>query len=359
MNKHFTNRQICLMVYCIIVEYGVINFPKNAVEAANTGAWVSVIIASILFAIMAYVTAKLQYSYEDKTIYEYSSKLIGTFLTKIFTALFIIHYIILFSFISRMYCETINIVILYKTPVKYILLLLFIVISWLLMKGIGTIGRTCEIYATISILCFIILNIVLFSQGEFVNIRPLFEPSHIPLYLKGIPKMAFPLLGGEIIYFLPLNKIKNRNLPKYSFYTILGIGILYIFIIESSLSIVGVDLIVHQKSTVFSIIRGISPEYLEFFKRLDGLYITVWSLTIICACTLWSYFSTFLMTKIFPKTSYKKMGISIMIIAYILAIIPTSTNIVQTILKNEAYVGMFITFVIPIALLLTKKVRKM
>lgn len=359
MNKHFTNKQICLMVYCIIVEYGVINFPKTAVEAANTGAWVSISIATLLFALISYTISKLQYSYEDKTIYDYSSELIGTVLTKIFAILFVIHYIILFSFISRMYCETINIVILYKTPVKYILLLLFVIISWILMKGIDTIVRVCEIYAMISIICFIALNIVLFSQGELVNIRPLFEPAHIPLYLKGVSKMIFPLLGCEIIYFLPLSKSKNKNLAKYSVLTMLGIGLLYIFIIESSLSIVGVDLIVHQKSTVFSIIRGIDPEYLEFFKRLDGIYITVWSLTIICSCALWSYFSTFLLTKVFPKASYKKLGITIMVVGYIISIFPTSTNIVQKILQNEAFVGIFVTFLIPLALLATKKIKKM
>lgn len=359
MNKHFTNRQICLMVYCIIVEYGVINFPKNAVEAANTGAWVSILAATILFALIAYAIAKLQYSYENKTIYDYSSELIGSVLAKIFAALLAIHYTLLLSFISRMYCETINIIILYKTPVKYILFLLFIVIFWLLTKGITTITRMCEIYAMISIVCFLALNIILFSQGNFVNIRPLFEPSHIPLYLKGIPKMVFPLLGCEIIYFFPLDKTKNRNLPKHSSLTILGIGLLYIFIIESSLSIVGVDLIVHQKSTVFSIIRGIGPEPLEFLKRLDGIYITVWSLTIICSCALWSYFSTFLLTKLFPKVSYNKLGFIILVIAYLLGTFPKSTKIVQEILKVSSYTGIFITFIVPILLLTTKKIRKM
>lgn len=359
MNNHFTNRQICLMLYCIIIEYGVINFPKTAVEVANTGAWISILISTLFFALITYVITKLQYSYENKTLYSYSSELIGPILTKIIASLFIIHYIILLSFISRMYCETINIIILNKTPIKYILLLLFIVILWLLMNGINSIARICEIYALISIVSFIALSIILFSKGEFVNIRPLFEPTHIPLYLNGVPKALSHLLGGELIFFFPLSKSKNKNLTKYSVYTTLVIGLIYILIVESSLSIVGVDLIVHQKSTVFSIIRGITPEYLEFLNRLDGIYIIVWSSTTICACALWSYFSTFLLNKIFPKISYKKLGASIIIVCYILAIIPINTNTVEIILKNESFIGAYITFIVPFILLTTKKLRHM
>ena len=289
MNKFVTNRQIALMMYCIIVGYGVIEIPKSVAEGAGTGGWFSLLIAGIIFIFITYIITFLQYVYEGKTLYEYSELLVGKFITYVFLIICILYFFMYFTMVIRIYAETIKIIILNKTPVIFICILFYIVVFYALMKGINVIARVCEVYAFMNIVGFIFVNFLMCTKGRLVNIRPLFVVGDLMTYLKAIPKTILPYLGMEMLLFIPISRTNNKDIFKYTISMIAFIGILYIYIVESTLSVVGVNTIITLKATVFTIVRGVDIESLEFFRRLDGLYIIYWSMNIVCAVCLWGH----------------------------------------------------------------------
>lgn len=359
MNTKFTNRQLCLMLYCVTVGYGVMNLPKASAEVGGTGGWVSIAIGTLLCSIIIGIVIYLQYSFENQTIYEYSPKLVGKFITTIFTIMLILYFFIIFTFLPRLFCNAINLTILDKTPVKYLSLLFFVIIGYILLKGINAISRMIEIYATISIINFILINSILWTQGRLVNIKPIFVPSDWFLYLKGVFKMILPLLGGEALLFIPMNKNNNKHIIKYSLLTVLFIGLFYIFIIESTISVVGVDFVIYSRTTLFSIIRGLDIPYLEFLKRLDGYYILIWTLNIICTCSIWGYGIVTFINKLFKKTQYKYTVIALIITSYIVSQFPRTIHQTEALLDISVKWGFIVYLIIPLILLIAKKVRKL
>jgi len=358
MNNFLTNRQISFMMYCIIVGYGIINLPKNAAAAADTGGWVSIVLATIIFLFITYLITYLQYIHEGKTLYEYSTELVGKFITYVFIIVCIVYFFLFLSMLVRLYCETIKATILPKTPVLYLSLLFYIVVFYALLKGLNVIARMCEIYGTLSIINFIFINSIIFTQGQTINLRPFFATSDIMMYLKGIPRMILPLLGMEVLFFLPISKTKNNHIFKYTILTVGFIGLLYIFVIESTTSVVGVDSIVIHKATVFSIIRGVDVPYLEFLRRLDGVYIGVWTMNAICASSLWAYGTTTFINKILKKAQYKHLAFIVVLLSFVTSQIPRTTERVESILDYDSYFGVLVFFVIPIILLIITKVKK-
>lgn len=359
MNTKFTNRQLCLILYCVTVGYGVMNLPKTSAEVGGTGGWVSMLIGTLFCSIIIGIVVYLQYSFENQTIYEYSTKLVGKFITKIFAIIWIGYFFIIFTFLPRLFCNAINLTILDKTPVKYLSLLFFIVIAYILLKGISAISRMIEIYATISIVNFILINAILCTQGKLVNIKPTFVPSDWFLYIKGVFKMILPLLGGEALLFIPMNKEKNKHILKYSIFTVFLIGLFYIFIIESTISVVGIDAVVFSKTTLFSTIRGLDIGYLEFFKRLDGYYIIIWTLNIICTCSVWGYGVVTFINKLFKNTKYNYTVIVLVIISYLISQLPKTISQTEAILDISVNWGFIVYLLIPLTLLIVKKVRKL
>lgn len=358
MNNFLTNRQISFIMYCIIVGYGIINLPKNAAKAADTGGWVSIVIATIIFLFITYLITYLQYIHEGKTLYEYSNELVGKFVTLIFIFICIAYSFIFLSMLIRLYCETIKITILPKTPIIYLSFLFYLVIFYALTKGLNVIARMCEIYGALSIINFIFINSILFTQGKIINIRPFFTPSDILLYLKGIPQMILPLLGMEVLFFLPINKAKNKNIFKYTVLTVAFIGILYIFVVESTTSVVGVDSIVNHNANVFSIIKGVDVHYLEFLRRLDGVYIGVWTMNAICASSLWAYGTTIFVNKLFKNTQYKHISFIVILLSFIVSQTPKNKELVESIITYDSYFGIMVFFVIPFILFIVMKVKK-
>lgn len=358
MNKFLTNRQISLMLYCIIVGYGVIELPKSVAESAGTGGWFSLLISGIIFIFITYIITFLQYVYQGKTLYEYSELLVGKYITYVFLIISILYFFIYFTMVTRVYAETIKIIILNKTPVIFISTLLYIVVFYALIKGINVIGRVCEVYAFINIVGFLFVNFLLCTKGRLVNIRPLFVVGDLMSYLKAIPKTILPYLGMEMLLFIPISRTNNKNIFKYTMSMVAFIVILYIFVVESNLSVVGVNTVITLNATVFTIVRGVDIYSLEFLRRLDGIYVIYWSMNIVCAICLWGYGVIVFTNKIFKNIKYKLLVIIVMLLSFIVSQIPKTKDQVELILKYASYSGILVFGVMPFILFIITKVKK-
>lgn len=359
MKNYITDRQISLMLYCIIVGYGIINLPQNTAEAGGTGGWVSIALATIIFIFITYMLTYLQYVYEGKTIYEYSEQLVGKFITYVFIFIYIIYFFLYFTMLIRIYCETIVLTILNRTPVMYLSILCYIVAGYAMIKGLNTIGKVCEIYGCLSIAFFILLSLIIFTQqGKLINVTPIFVTADINVYFKGITKMFLPMLGMEILTVIPINKNNNKKIFKYTILMVSFVGILYIYIVESVISVVGVDGVIHIKASTLEIAKGIDVPYLESLRRLDGIYIFCWSLDIICASSLWGYGATTLINKIFKNIKYNFIVIFTIILSFLVSRIPKTMGQVEMFITYLSYAGIMAFFIIPCILLLITKVKK-
>ncbi|MDF2881592.1 MAG: spore germination protein [Clostridiaceae bacterium] len=358
MNNFVTNRQISFILYCIIVGYGVINLPKDAAESAGTGCWFPLIISTIILMVMTYIITYLQYLYEGKTLYEYGQKLVGKLITYVFLIICTIYFFTYFSMITRIYGETIRLCILYKASVLYICMLFYIVIFYALMKGINVIARVCEIYGLLNILGFLFINSLLMTKGKLVNIRPLFVTGDLMTYLKSILNFILPFLGIEILFVLPINRTNNKNIFKYTILMAGFIGILYIYIAETTISVIGADAIVYSKAALFSVVRGVDIYSLEFLRRLDGIYIIYWTMNVFCAVCLWGYGTITFTRKIIKNIKYVYIVIAVILIGFIVSQLPKTKDQVESIIKYNSYVGILVFMVIPIILFIITKVKK-
>lgn len=358
MNKFLENRQIAFMMYCTIIGYGVIGIPKDAAESAGTGGWFSLLMATIIFMFFAYIIAYLQYVYENKTLYEYSELLVGKLITYIFLIICIIYFFTFFSMIARIYAETIKLIILNKTPVTYICILFYIVVFYALKKGIIVIGRVCEIYAFLNIIGFIFINFLLCTKGTWLNIHPIFVVGDIMTYLKGIAKLVLPYLGIEVLLFLPISRKSNKNICKHITLIVGFIGVLYIYIAESTMSVVGVDSVINLKAASFTVLRGVDIYHLEFLRRIDGIYVIFWTMNIFCEICLYGYGTITFTRKIIKNSRYSYTAIIITFIACIAALIPKTKDQVESIIHYNSYLGIIVSLVIPTILFVIMKVKK-
>jgi len=358
MKRFITNRQIFMILYCIVSGYGFINLPQRVAASAGTGGWVALLIATILVILITYVITYLQYVYEGKTLYEYSEQLIGKFLTYVLTAFYILYFFVFFTMLIRMYCDTIKLVLFTQTPVIYIGLLFYIVASYGLLKGLNVIARLCEIYGLISIITIIIISSILFTQGKLVNIRPLFITNNIMVYLKAVFKMILPLLGIEIMLAIPISRTINKNIFKYTMILMGFMGILFIYVVESAFSVGGVSLLINSQVSLFNIAKGIDVPYLDFLRRLDAIYIVAWTMTVLCATSMWGYGTIIFINKIFKNIKYKFIVIIITAVSFIVSQLPKTMDQVQLIMEINTNLGCVLIFIIPCILLLITKVKK-
>lgn len=359
MRDYITNRQMSFIIFGIVLGYGVINIPKDIAENAGTGGWVPILIGTVIAIIFTYIITYLGYVYKNKTIYEYCPLLTGKTIALIIISIYSVYYFLLFTMIMRVASETIKLTILLKTPVWVIILAFLIVVYYSVINNFRTIARICEIYGIIIIIIALIIHISMFTQGKLINMKPFFVVEDIPAYLKSTVVTIFPFIGVEILMIIPFNKKENnRNIFKYTVFMMALIGMLYIVVVESCISVIGVEGIVQYKASLYAAIRRVDIEKFEMFRRLDSIFIIGWIMVIFCSLTLTSYGCVFLTSKLLKKSQSKLLIFIVFVISYIVAQIPDTMTQIEKVIDYTGYLSLFTMFLVPLILLIITKVKK-
>ncbi|MFD3155468.1 endospore germination permease [Haloimpatiens sp. FM7330] len=359
MKEYITNKQFAFILFGAIVGYGAIALPKNVAQKGESGGWVSIILASFIACAITYMNVYLSYIHQNQTICEYSRILTGKIITNIFIIIYIIYFFIFSTMLTRSASEVIKLSILIKTPVWALCLMFFLVVYYAVFKGFKCIVRTCEIYGIITIAAAIIIHFSIMTQGKIVNIRPIFEVSEIPLYIKSVISLITPFLGMEVLLCIPVNRTYNKGIFKYIILMMLFIGVLYVLIVESCISVIGIDDIIHYEDALVATIKRVRIPYLEFLERIDGIFIISWVMSVFCTIVLYAYGTVFFIEKCFTKVNHKFVIIIVMSLSFIVSQIPKTFEGVQKIIKYSGYYfGLIAAVLIPAILLIITKVKK-
>jgi spore germination protein len=350
LNQNLTNKQIASIIFPFITGYGIISLPKNAAKNLGTGGWIVAVIGTIVILFSAFLFIYLAKTFNNKTIFEYSRILTNKFISTIIICIICIYSISSASIVTRLTCEVIKLSFLINTPVWALSLLMIFVIFYALNNEINVLARIFEILTILILVFSTILTIATFSQGKLVNLKPFFYFDMDNL-TKTLPSVLFSFIGIEILAVIPMDiKNKNKGIFKYLTLTIVLIGLLYIGAIESCISVMGVESVIHYEDAIFATIRRFEIDFLQFLKRLDLFFIIAWILTTYATIILTLYMSIFLVNKMLVKVKRNNIISITCIITYILSLLPLPIVLFKQILVYISYLGLFILLVLPLIL---------
>lgn len=358
MNKTINNRQICFIIFSYIVGYGIISLPKDITQTMGTSGWLSIIMGVLVILLSACLFIYLASRYKNQTIYEYSSLLIGKWFTYIITMIFVFYGLMTAGTVTRLTNETIRLTILINTPIWALSVVLFIVIYYALIQPLSVLGKVFEIFSILVIIFSIPIYFAILSQGQIINLRPLIRPFDYSELSKALPQVVFAFIGIEILAVIPLNTQKeNKHILRHVTYIILFIGVYYIFIIESCISVMGIDSIQYYQEALFATIRRIEINDLQIFRRLDSIFLIAWILTIYSTIVLCLYIALAVLAKVFNNINRKILALILVILAYIISFLPSDFNAAQKGLELASYTGIIVLFVIPVILALVSFIK--
>lgn len=358
MNEYLTNRQIAFLLFGALVGYGTIGLPKVIAENAGTGGWIVLILSTLLAIIITYIITSLNSYHKNKTIFEYSKLLTGKFIGTFIILIYFLYFFMIFSIEIRIVTEKIKLAILPKTPLWATSLLFCLTTFYITIKRLRVIARICVLYGFIIILSLLLIHFFMFSQGHLINLRPFIGDGNISTYIKALPKVIVPFLGVEALVIVPFHSKNNKKVFKYTILMTAFIGILYILIAESCISVIGVAGIINYEDALIATIRRIDVEFLQFFRRLDGLFLIAWIMSIFCTISIFSYSSVFLLSKFIKNINFNLLAFFTIAVACIVARIPRTMEQVKKIFDYISYLGTIASVVIPTILLIITKVKK-
>lgn len=358
MNKTLTNKQIIFLVFTYVVGYGIISLPKNITKQLGTGGWISILVGNLIIIFCAYLFIYLAKNFNNKTIDEYSKILTNKFISYIIIAVLIIYSLSTGIVIIKLLSKTVKLSFLLNTPTWALTVTLIAVCLYTLLNEISILARVFEIFAIIFIIFALILDIATLSQGKLTNLQPFFILEFDKLY-KVLPELIFPFTGIEVLCVLPIDSNKkNKKIFRYVLFILLFIGFMYIMNVESSISVMGIDSIVHYEDARFASIRRVEIDSLQFLKRLDSIFIVAWILSVFGTIIVALYMTIYLLNSIFVKISRNLIVIIVTSFVLILSLIPTTMEFIRNTLQFISYLGIFILFILPLTLSIITMIKK-
>ncbi len=358
MQRTITNRQMVFILFTTISTASVVTIAKTMAMSAGHGAWLTLLLASILFSVMAGLIVKLNQMNEGKMLYEYSQKLTGKFIAVIIG----LFYLVYFFVFSLYLCNTFDLLIkssfLIKTPVWAMLLAGMPIYGFIAYKGIRNIGRLAEIFGILFLLVTVILFVSMLLQGTFSFILPLYNPAETGKYLLSLKDTIEPFLGIELLLVIPFTN-KNKKAAKTAVFTILGIGLFYILDVYGCFAMIGKDEIVYHRFPLVDAIRLVEYPNIEFLQRIDVIYETIGFMRVFVGKSVIYLVIVELLCKMLPKAERIVLvivvGVAVTLASLTTIGIPDILALLASILSIG---GIAAAFVIPLILLVIAKVKK-
>ncbi|TKD72141.1 GerAB/ArcD/ProY family transporter [Pseudalkalibacillus hwajinpoensis] len=290
MNEKQSSLPIIIFLISTIIGVGIVTLPRQtALIVGQPNMWVSVIFGAIIAFLNALLIFMLIKRYPKQTLFDFAPEVIGKWIGKLFSLVFVAYAISISAFIIRTMSEIVNYYLLDRTPKVVVLAVLILSCMYLVSCGLTNIVMFFQLYFPIILAMFFLLTILSIKSIEPTNLRPIFVNDGFAL-LKGTNTTFFSFVGYELIMVLSgyQSFTKWRSMTKILGISLGAVCIIYVLFFILNIGILSIG---ELKVITFPTIEMAKTiEYQGFFfERFELLFLFGWIITIFTTLTAYYY----------------------------------------------------------------------
>lgn len=310
VESKITQNQYMFIVLSSMLAMGILSMASDLCNTAKQNGWIAIIIG-IIYPLFVLITASI---IDNKTnhanFWEFCNKIYGKKLTCIFSIIFLLYFLTLFSSIISGFAHVLILTITPFFEPSYIILPCLVFVTFISLSGIKMVGRICEFYFYIT-LPLLILTLCLIRTGSITNVQPIyFSLSEMSSSIKAT---FYAFSGCEISYFI-ISSISNpKSTKKTGIITCLFILSLYVFNVFMVIYSLGWELTSKLKFPLLYVIQSIEIPIISNFL---SIVIFLWSAIILKSLLTYSYAASKILSKLI-NIDYKKVNFIVLALVYI------------------------------------------
>jgi spore germination protein len=353
--EKLTTVQVAVIISNFMLGSGILSLPRVAVDKVGTpDAWISVILGGVVALVTGGIMALLSQAYPGQTFYEFSRKIIGSWLGHLLGAVIIVYFAATAAFQVRSLVEVSGFILLEGTPQWAIVAVFLWVGLYLMLGGIGAIARLFEMILPLTIVIYLLVTLMGFKIFELDNLRPVLGQGIWPVF-KGIETTSLSFTGFEIILFLTaFMQHPGKNMRAVS----AGISVPLVIYIVTVVMVIGalsIDGVVARNWPTLDMARGFELSGL-IFERFEFLLLIIWIMQIYSSFTIAYYCASLGISQLY-KIKIRTCIYGLLPIVYIIVSIPKKLDDVFTLGDWIGKVAIYLFGVLPLIFLVVTKWR--
>lgn len=347
--------QMEFMMVPTIIATGILSVPSIAGRFAKHDMWMTPIIGSIIGFITVFIVWKLHQLFPKLTPIEYSEKILGKAVGKIFSLFLVSFYIDNTAIVVRQYVNFISGNVMFETSSVVFTIGILFVSALAVRGGIEVIARSAVICTTIymSTSLFLLLSIKDINMGFML---PILENGLLPVIKGGLVHSAWFSEFFLLSFFFPFLHHPKKGLKsgmKASLYVMLIFTYVNFFV----LTILGVSS-VNQFYPVYSIIRGISV--MGFFENFEIIITASWVLGNFIKISVFLYVASLGLAQVFRLSTYRIVVFPLSLLLVLLSYwdIPNIVVLIDYLTRIQPFYSILVQTVLPLFLLFIALARR-
>ncbi|HWO97707.1 MAG TPA: endospore germination permease [Bacillus sp. (in: firmicutes)] len=350
-------QQFGILVFLYTIGSTILLSPSGLASIAKQDGWLAAVLGIGIGIIFILIYSALANLFPDMTFVEYSEKILGKWMGKMVSLLFV-----LFSFIgaATVLFHMGNFLvtqIMPGTPIQVFNATLTLVVILGLSLGIEVFARTSETFLpwVVFLLSFLILSVV--PQVDIKNIQPILEDGIKPLMKASLSFTSVAALPCIVFSMIIPHVKKRENVQKVFILSMALGGMVVVMITFLTISVLGTHLT--AKSAFPSYILAKKINVGNFLTRIEVIVAILWFITIYYKILLYFYACILGTAQIFRLKSYRPIIVPFGILLFFCSLIVYPNIVYAAEWDSTTWVVYAFTFgfFIPLLLFIIAKIR--
>lgn len=312
-----TDSQLFSLLICTIVGAGVTTLPRTAAQQAGPDGWISIIIGGVVIWLITGLIYLLCRRFPNKTLPQFSIKILGRPLGILVTCLYIVYALFLGGNAMRIFVDLAKTWTMLWTPYWAFLLSILVVVVYTTRLGASTLARLSELIL-IGTIPALLLFLLPLKEFELLNLTPV-GGEGINAIVRGVPEAAFAYLGFEIlVIFFPLLINRERVFRIYT----LALATVTAFYALNALLIYGVLGVEQTTLQVWPLINYLRIGTSPVLERVDNIFLFIWTAQVFGVTVIQYFVATFAFATLTGKSRHDLWALLFAPVLYIISRFP-------------------------------------
>ncbi|PQP83471.1 spore gernimation protein [Paenibacillus sp. PCH8] len=357
VQERLTIRQLAILTFITMIGDMILLYPTMMAYSSRQDAWICSLLSQPIGLFIMWLMYKLHRTYPTLSLIEICPKLLGKWIGSVLAVAYLFYFLMGASICIREVGDFMTTQIYLQTPIRAIIILFVMAMTWGMLKGLSTIGRSAEVLVPFVVFGLLFLIICLLPQTELSRLKP-FLNTPVFSIMDGSIRGAASSFGELIILSMIIPYVAHSSHLRRDMMlsTLLG-GAMLTSLVLIALLVLGPTLTQHDIYISYILAQKINIG--NFFQRMEALTAITWLLSTYFKSLLYVFGFVVGTAQLFRLKDYKPLILPSMMLFFAMSILISPNIIFYTITILYAWFDwdFTVSIVLPLFLLLVHQAR--
>lgn len=280
------NRQLFFVLFIMRSTLAIAFLPVVTTGYARQDAWAAGLLTGVCSALITVVIGGLGPKFPGKTLVEYSEELLGSFVGKAVSLIYLAVFLLLASIDVRVYGEVLVTGFIPETPLMFIISTMVIASTYAAFHGVEIIARNAEFIFPLFAGMLLVTLVAAIPSIDIGRLQPVLARGVKPVLLGSITPISVALQMMTLPFLLPMANKPKKAVNTASWAVVLASILLAVGAIVT-IGVLGTDLAERSVFPFFVLARAI--RLTDFLERLEALIVFPWGFGLFIGVAVYIY----------------------------------------------------------------------